>query len=143
MESQTIAQTHMDDVYMQIWQVEQKYVETRWNITAFFLGISFAVLGFSFQAALHPSQSFAVRLCGLLVYCFACVMYRHHSTHAYCLRSYLLDMEAAGHTTLDVESRVAKGRGPRDHRLVTTQSLLVGFGLVYLAGIGILLILHF
>jgi hypothetical protein len=85
MEHQAIPQIHADDVYMQVWQVEQKYVETRWNITAFFLGISFAILGFSFQAGLHPSQSLVIRICGLLVYCFYCLIYRHHSTHAFCL----------------------------------------------------------
>ena len=38
-----------DEVYATIWKVEQDHNRTRWTVTTFFLGLSFAIFGFSFR----------------------------------------------------------------------------------------------
>lgn len=51
-----------DDAYLQIWKIEQDHSRTRWTVTTFFLSISFAILGLSFD----PNESLAgVKLFGL------------------------------------------------------------------------------
>lgn len=39
-----------DDAYLEIWKIEQEHSRTRWTIATFFLSISFAVLGLSFDS---------------------------------------------------------------------------------------------
>src|SRR5258708_2360979 len=65
-----------DDAYLKIWQVDQEHSKSRWTLTTFFMSVSFAILGFSFQDKLAPSTSLAIRISGLLIYWFAYVMFQ-------------------------------------------------------------------
>jgi hypothetical protein len=56
----------LDDQYLTIWQGEQNYLRTRWSVSTFFMSISFAILGLSFQNAMLPSQTLAMRIAGTL-----------------------------------------------------------------------------
>ncbi len=38
-----------EELYLQIWEREQEHTKTRWNVTTFFVSISFAIFGFSLQ----------------------------------------------------------------------------------------------
>ncbi len=125
-----------DSNYLKIWQSEQAYTRNRWNITTFFMGVSFAILGFSFQATLTPPASLAIRISGLLIYWFAYFLYLHFYRYTNFLRSYLLEMETSNRVTLDIESKAKSMLHPKK-RLSTTHLLLV-FGLIYTFGITLL-----
>jgi len=38
-----------DDVYLKIWDIEQKHTTTRWTLMTFYLSVSFAIFGISLQ----------------------------------------------------------------------------------------------
>ena len=126
-----------DDVYLQIWQTEQDHVRTRWTVITFFLSVSFAIFGFSFQEKLGVSQSIAIRLAGLPIYWFAYVLLVHFYTYTTFLRNYLIEMEKSGRITLDIQSKANISRLGSRKRLSTTRLLFL-FGLIYTAGIIVL-----
>ncbi len=123
-----------DDVYLQIWQTEQDHVRTRWTVVTFFLGVSFAIFGFSFQNKLSGSQTIAIRIAGLFIYWFAYFLLLHFYEFTKFLRTYLLDMEKSGRTSLDIQSKADASRLDASKRLSTTRLLLL-FGLIYTIGI--------
>jgi len=123
-----------DDVYLQIWQTEQDHVRTRWTVITFFLSVSFAIFGFSFQTKLGISQSIAIRIAGLLIYWFAYLLLLHFYAYTKFLRTYLLDMEKSGRTTLDIQSKADASNLGASKRLSTTRLLFL-FGLIYTVGI--------
>lgn len=83
----------LDDQYLAIWQGEQNYLRTRWSVSTFFMSISFAILGLSFQNALLPSQVLAMRIAGLLIYWFSYLLHMQLYKHTVSLRKYLLELE--------------------------------------------------
>jgi len=123
-----------DDVYLQIWQTEQDHVRTRWTVITFFLSVSFAIFGFSFQAKLGLSQSIAIRIAGLLIYWFAFLLLLHFYEYTKFLRGYLVDMEKSGRTSLDIQSKADASNLGASKQLSTTRLLFL-FGLIYTVGI--------
>src|SRR5260221_8724469 len=98
--SQMQPQTQVkDSVYLKVWQTEQQHVRTRWIVVTFFLSISFAILGFSFQNKLSPSEALAIRISGLDIYWFAYILLLHFYAYTRFLRTYLIEMEKSGRTT--------------------------------------------
>ena len=130
-----------DDVYLAIWRSEHQFTRTRWTVATFFLGISFAVPGFSFQTKINPSEALAIRIAGLFIYWFAFLIFTHFHHYTDSLRAYLISMENSGRTTLDLESKIGVGKTPgtKVKRRFTTVQLLFCFGLLY--GIGIVMLL--
>jgi hypothetical protein len=60
---QTQSETQIDnDSYLKIWQADQEYIRTRWTVTTFFMSVSFAISGFSFQANIVPPERLAIRI---------------------------------------------------------------------------------
>jgi len=132
-----------DDTYLTIWRADHEFTRTRWTVATFFLGISFAVLGFSFQSRLSPSEALAIRISGLFIYWFAYLIYVHFHRYTDSLRAYLIAMEKSSRTTLDLESKIGIGKTPdvKVKRRFTTVHLLFCFGLIYTTGIVLLLLL--
>jgi hypothetical protein len=60
-----------NETYLKIWQIEHEHERTRWTVITFFLSISFAIFGFSFQSKLAPTDVIALRIASLLIYWFA------------------------------------------------------------------------
>ncbi len=93
LESQKQTETKIDDIYIQIWQGEQEHTRTRWTATAFFLSISFAILGFSFQNNLARPVPSIIRTVGLIIYWFAFILFWHLYRYNKFLRTYLTSMK--------------------------------------------------
>lgn len=125
-----------EDVYWRVWQTEQEHLKVRWNNATFFISISFAILGFSFQDHLSPSAALAVRVSGLVIYWFAYALFLYFHRYTLLLRSYLRDMEVSGDVTFTFQAKTDATMRP-DNILKRTQStwLLFYFGLLYTAGI--------
>jgi len=123
-----------DDLYIKIWEVEQRHVTTRWTVSPFFFSISFAIFGFSIQAEKSPLPLFVTLSVAVAIYWFAYALYLRFNTYTDYLRSRLEEMERDGLTTLDLQSKA----GPylkRKKRLHAVKLLLV-FGVLYtVAGI--------
>jgi hypothetical protein len=131
-----------DEIYMKIWETEQKYINTRWNNVTFFIGISFAILGFSFQSNLTPAGAFAIRISGLVLYWFAYAFYVHFYVYTHFLRSYLIEMENSGRTNYNIQGRVKASVNTGINKHLSTRKLLLYFGTFYSLGIILLLLLH-
>jgi len=123
-----------DGVYLKIWQAEQQHMRTRWTVVTFFLSISFAILGFSFQNKLSLSEALAIRISGLFIYWFAYALLLHFYAYTKFLRAYLIEMEKSGRTTLDIQSKAHTSRLGASKPLSTTK-LLFFFGLIYTVGV--------
>jgi hypothetical protein len=141
-EQQTSSGTStQDEVYLRIWQMEQEHGRHRWTLTTFFIGISFAILGFSFQGKLSPTAIIAFRLCGLLVYWFACLLFLQLYAYGKFLRMRLREMETSGHTTLDLQGQAEKALRSGLWKRLSATRLLLYFGVLYAAVIVLLGIL--
>ncbi|HYT42157.1 MAG TPA: hypothetical protein VEP90_07410 [Methylomirabilota bacterium] len=123
-----------DNVYLKIWQTEQAHQRTRWTVVTFFLGISFAIFGFSFQNKFSPSEALAFRISGLFIYWFAYILLLHFYVFTRFLRNYLLEMEKSGRTTLDIQSKADRSH-IGSSKLLSTTRLLFLFGSIYTVGI--------
>lgn len=134
-----------DGVYLKIWQIEQAHQRTRWTVVTFFMSISFAILGFSFQSTIARAETFAVRIAGLLIFWFAYVLLVQFYSYTKFLRDYLLEMEKAGRTTFDIQSKIAlahiSGSGSQRGSWKSTVRLILYFGLIYTLGIILLWLL--
>ena len=131
-----------NETYMKVWAAEQQYVSTRWNTVTFFMGISFAIIGFSFQSQLTPTEAFAIRIFSLILYWFAYAFYLHFYVYTHFLRSYLTMMENSGYTTHDIQSKAKTAVNSGFNKYLSTRRMLFYFGLIYLSGVILLFLLH-
>ncbi|WP_220205220.1 hypothetical protein [Reticulibacter mediterranei] len=129
-----------DDTYIKIWLADQDFVKTRWTITTFFMSVSFAILAYSFQTNMTIATALAIRVCGLVVYCFSVVMYLHFYEHNKFLRKYLIHMEKSGRATLDIQSKLYEE--PRNKNQRSTSRWLIGLAFLYASGVFLLFLLH-
>jgi hypothetical protein len=131
-----------DEIYMEIWKAEQQYISTRWNNVTFFLGISFAILGFSFQSNLALPVAFAIRISGLVLYWFSYIFYLHFYVYTHFLRSYLIEMEKVGRTKHNIQSKAKAtiNRGINKH--ISTRAILLYMGILYTLGVILLFLVH-
>ncbi|HYT45948.1 MAG TPA: hypothetical protein VEP90_26710 [Methylomirabilota bacterium] len=120
--------------YLIIWQVEQEHIRTRWTIVTFFMSISFAIFGYSFQSSLtHPSV-LVIRISGVLIYFFGYIFFLRYYAQTNYLRSYLLQMERTQLTTLDIQSKAKTDRKDFLKR-ISTPNLMLIFGAIYAIGV--------
>jgi hypothetical protein len=131
-----------DEIYIEIWKAEQKYIGTRWNNVTFFIGISFAILGFSFQDRLMPNEALAIRISGVILYWFAYAFYLHFYTYTRFLRAYLIKMETVGRTKHNIQSMAQAATSAGINKHLATRKMLLYFGVIYLLGIIMLFLLH-
>jgi hypothetical protein len=130
-----------DDAYLRILQVDQEHSNSRWTLTTFFMSVSFAILGFSFQDKLAPSTSLAIRISGLLIYWFAFVLFQRFLFYNKILRTYLLEMEKSRRTSFDIQGRTNVALQARPNKLIGSGQLLMYFGLLYTVGVVLLKLL--
>lgn len=116
-----------DNAYLEIWKADQEFIRTRWAITTFFMGGSFALFAYSFQV--KPLPALAIRIFGLFIYWFAVIIDTHFYRHNKVLRSYLVYMEESGRTTLDLQSKIHEQRKDKFHR--STGKFLAALGLLF------------
>ncbi len=129
-----------DDLYIKIWEVEQRHVTTRWTVSTFFFSISFAIFGLSIQAEKSPLPLYVTTLMAIAIYWFAYALYLRFNDYTDYLRSRLEEMEKDGLTTLDLQSKVKPylDRKKKFHAI----KLIRLFGLMYTAA-GILIGFYF
>jgi len=127
-----------DEIYLRVWELEQNNTSTRWTNTTFFMSVSFAIFGFSFQAGLADPLPLGARLIALSIYWFAYLLFRRFNAYTEVLRGYLHDLEQRGQTTLNVQTlanaRMKLGR----RRFISGTRLLFYFGLLYTLSVPLL-----
>ena len=128
-----------NETYLKVWQTEQDFNRTSWTIVTFFMSVSFAVFGFSFQTALVPPRVLAIRIASLMIYWFAYILHMRFFRYTKSLRRYLIEMEKSSKTTLDIQSKT--GRPINVINPLATNVLLFYFGIVYTIGVVILRLL--
>ncbi len=130
--------TYNDDAYLKIHGFEQEHVRTRWTVATFFMSVSFAILGFSFQQNLTTSAALAIRLSGLFIYWFAYILFLRFNDYSQFLRTYLAEMEASNRTSLDLQSKARTALRQKTERRLSAGQLLLTFGVIYTIGVGLL-----
>jgi len=126
-----------DETYLKIWEVEQAHANMRWTVITFFMSVSFAIFGFSFQEKLPLLEALTLRLAGLLVYWFAFMLLLHFYRFTRFLRSYLFTMENAQQTSLDLQSKAIEAHIAE--KPFSTTRLILGLGVIYTLGVFLLL----
>ena len=124
-----------NETYLKIWEIEQQHSSKRWTITTFFLGISFAILGFSFQTDKAQVPVMIQHIAAIISYWFAYVLFVRLNDYTKFLRSYLIELESTNQVSLNLQQ---KTRDFMDARKRLTATQLLGFwGVVYTAGIAV------
>lgn len=131
----------LDDAYLQIWKIEQEHSRTRWTITTFFLSISFAVLGLSFDikdnqvgvSVLGLSLPDAQRVIGWLIYWFGYVLFMQFNRYTNFLRDRLKGMEKQKLVSYSFQSDAREFMYSKIRAAFSATWLLFYFGLLYTA----------
>jgi uncharacterized membrane protein len=123
-----------DDNYLRIWDIEQKHTNTRWTLMTFYLSVSFAIFGLSFQTRDLGVPLFVPLSVAVGIYWFAYFLFkRFHDFNEY-LRSKLAQLEKEGKTSLHLQTE-SKQYLQRDKKLSATKMVFI-FGILYtIAGI--------
>jgi hypothetical protein len=124
-----------DELYLRVWELEQTNTNTRWTITTFFMSVSFAIFGFSFQAGLDNALALSARLGGLAIYWFAYRLFLRFHAYTEMLRRYLYECEQQGVTRIRVQERaqqLLRSLQP------SSRELLRLLGLAYTIGVALL-----
>jgi hypothetical protein len=127
-----------EDTYIKLVQVEQEHTRTRWTVATFFMSISFALFGFSFQNKLIPSELLAMRLSALFIYWFALALFWRFATFSEYLGVCQRKLKKTRFKIHEIEEehklKFWKGFW---HRL-PSKWLLFGFGIFYILGVIVL-----
>jgi hypothetical protein len=116
-----------NELFLKIWETEYAHQQHRWTVTTFFIGISFAILGFSFQTKLPFLELLFMRIFGISVYWFGCVLYVYRKKQSTILRNYLTQMETSGQVQFDIQRTINNTRPKK----ITSTELLIFFGIFY------------
>lgn len=135
-----------DEAYLEIWKIEQDQGRTRWTVTTFFLSISFAVLGLSFDikdnqvglSVLGLSLPDAQRVIGCLIYWFGYALFVQFNRYTNFLRSRLTDMEKQKLVSFSFQSDAREFMYSKVRAAFSATWLLFYFGLLYTAIVVIL-----
>jgi hypothetical protein len=125
-----------DDIYVKIMQAEQEHTRTRWTVATFFMSVSFAIFGLSFQSQLTAPKPIVMRVSALLIYWFAYFLFLRFRPYSGFLSKTLEEMEKSKRTSVTIQTKEAD-RTAKDaiYRLFTSTLLLFLFGLIYTAGV--------
>lgn len=131
-----------DVAYLEIWKIEQTHSRTRWTVTTFFLGISFAILGTSFEAATEVFSIFGStilnlsdfqRITGLLVYWFGYILFMQFNRYTSFLRNQMRKMEKEELVSFSIQREADKFMYAGTKAKFSAKWLLFYFGLIYTA----------
>lgn len=134
----------LDDTYLQIWKIEQEHSRTRWTVATFFLSISFAILGLSFDPGTDQTTLGGMRLpdiqriIGLFIYWFGYFLFAQFNRYSNFLRSQLRDMEAKKQVSFTMQSDARRFMYSRFRAAFTASWLLIYFGVLYTLGVAFL-----
>ncbi len=127
-----------EELYFQIWEREQEHTKTRWNVTTFFVSISFAIFGFSLQTQNPPVSPIISHSVALAIYWFAFVLFWRFNSFTNCLRDYLGEMEVSQKVRINVQTRVNQAMKGQYSKWLSTFNLMLYFGILYSVVIGLL-----
>ncbi len=128
-----------DETYFQVWKIEQEHSRTRWTVTTFFLSVSFAILGLSFDPknyenglnAFGLSLPDAQRLIGLSVFWFGYFLFRQFDRYTQFLRSRLREMEKQKQVGFTFQTDARDFMYSKVRAAFTASRLLFYFGILY------------
>jgi hypothetical protein len=130
------------DLYLKVWEKEQSYIQIRWTVVTFFISISFAILGFSFNISNPKLPIIIPQLVGCVIYWFAFLTHLvlYDLTEYY--REYLLKMEREGLVKYDVRTEANRFFAERRKRFGRPHptALLAYFGIGYTVAIALIFI---
>jgi hypothetical protein len=130
-----------DDIYLRIWEVEQKHTTIRWTVATFFLSVSFAIFGISLQIDNAPIPRIVPQLGAIAIYWFTYILFLRFNDYTHFLRNYLKEMESSKQTTLDLQTE--SNTFMSSEKKLSATHLLLYFGIGYtVVGIIGLLFLH-
>jgi len=140
-----------DDIYLQIWKIEQEHSRTRWTVTTFFLSISFAILGLSFNPNESPagvrlfglSMPNLQRFIGVFIYWFGLALFLQFNRYTNFLRSRLHDMEKQKLVNFTFQSDAREFMYSKTRAAFSAKWLMIYFGLLYTGIVIILAMLSF
>lgn len=135
----------LDNTYLEIWKIEQDHSRTRWTVTTFFLSISFAILGLSFDSGKNPTTLWGLslpdvqRIIGLLVYWFGYFLFAQFNRYSNFLRSRLRDMEGQKQVSFTLQTDARNFMYSKFRAAFSASWLLLYFGFLYSVIVFILL----
>jgi len=122
-----------DEAYLKVWEMEQAHSSKRWTVATFFFSISFAILGFSFQADKSYVPIITQQVSAILIYWFAYMMFIRFNDFTYFLREYLKKLESSENVSLKIQREVREYL--KQKKRISTTRLLQYFGIAYTIGI--------
>ncbi|NTU81627.1 MAG: hypothetical protein HGA45_19970 [Chloroflexales bacterium] len=128
-----------DEIYLRVWEIEQEHGRTRWTVATFYLSISFAIFGFSFQAQLASPLPSISRVSAVCIYWFGVLLFSRFHVYNHVLRQYLREMEQQGHTSVKLHTGYDAVMRTRSRPLLAAGYMLIYFGLFYTVGVLLLL----
>ncbi len=130
------------DLYLKVWEKEQSYIQIRWTVVTFFISISFAIFGFSFNISNPKLPIIIPQLVGCVIYWFAFLTHLvlYDLTEYY--REYLLRMEKEDLVKYDVRTEANRFFTERRKRFGRPHptALLAYFGIGYSVAIALIFI---
>ncbi|MBV6622526.1 MAG: hypothetical protein KI793_06180 [Rivularia sp. (in: Bacteria)] len=124
------------EIYFKVWEREQEHTKTRWNVTTFFVSISFAIFGISLQTKNPSAPPIISHVAALAVYWFAFVLFWRFNSFTNYLRDYLRNMESSAIVNIDVQTKM--DNTIHANRWISTFNLLFYFGVFYTVAVGLL-----
>jgi hypothetical protein len=128
----------MDEIYLRIWERQQEWTGTRWNIITIFLSVSFALFGLSFQGQTLTVASKVQRITALVIYWFTYFLFRRYSDWSMFLRTYLKNLETTNQTQLDLHTRWKIEKQTPFRKWTSITKLVFYFGLLYTIAVVVL-----
>ncbi len=122
------SETAKDEIYLKIWELEQKHTTTRWTVATFFLSVSFAIFGISLQIDNGVIPRIVPQLGAVAIYWFTYVLFLRFNDFTRFLREYLQELEASKQTTLDLQSKSKTFMSANKTFSATKLFLYFGFG---------------
>jgi hypothetical protein len=134
MENELTEQKDLEsELYFKCLQLEQENTRIRWTVATFFMSVSFALFGFSFQTGVSTQFALIVRVSGLTIYWFAFILFLRFNNYNNFLRGYIKEMEISKRVKYDLQIQALSVMGKRFHKWFSANRLLFYFGLLYSA----------
>lgn len=127
-----VSDANVDDIYLRVWEKQQHWTSTRWGIMTFFLSVSFAIFGLSFNKP--PSLSVdatAQRITGMAIYWFSFLICRRYDDWSKFLRDYLYELELTTATRFKLQTTWRNSMRKGIRRWTTVNKLMIYFGVLY------------
>jgi len=129
-----------ETTYFEIWKIEQDHSRTRWTVTTFFLSVSFAILGVSFQSQGNQTSTIlgvslpdVQRIIGLFIFWFGYSLFVLFNRYTSFLRTQLRNMEKKNLVSFNIQLAADEFMYSKIKAAFSAKWLLFYFGLLYTA----------